>query len=70
MQLGSYAIANDLLGVVVGFEGNKTLMRDKTGVLRKVKSKACHEISNPHALAFMVYDRTCKAVLNNRNKSS
>lgn len=60
MSIGSYVIANDLLGVVTQLDGNHVQVVDKDGVERRVKKSVCHEIVNPHALALMLYNKVHK----------
>lgn len=59
MQPGYFVIANDLLGVVVSLDGDMCTLRDEDGKTHRIKQSACHEITNPHALALLLYDKVC-----------
>lgn len=60
MQPGCYVIANDFLGVVLRSSGDTVTLRGADGISRDIKKKACHEITNPHALALLLYNKVLK----------
>lgn len=52
LNIGSYAISNDLLGVVISTNSGYVTLRDKDGVEHKVKrNKNLQEIISPTRLA-------------------
>ena len=57
MLLGSIAIANDLLGVVVSSAPAYVTLRDKDGVDHEVTPKSCTEVCNSHAYAALWYTK-------------
>lgn len=57
MLLGSIAIANDLLGVVVNSTPTRVILRDKDGADHEVESRVCTEICNSHAYAALWYTK-------------
>lgn len=60
MQTGSIVIVNDLLGFCVGRACKRVKIQDKKGDIREVLIKddiALHEVTNPHALAKLFYDK-------------
>jgi len=57
MLLGSIAVANDLLGVVVDSTPTTVILRDKDGENHEVVRKACVEVCNSHAYAALWYKK-------------
>lgn len=57
MPIGSYIIANDLLGVLTAKTGNMVVVCDKEGKEHKIVASSCQVIANPHALALLLYNK-------------
>lgn len=57
MLLGSIAIANDLLGIVVDNTPTSVILRDKNGEDHEVIKKSCAEICTCHAYAALWYTK-------------
>lgn len=66
MTSGSVVIANDLLGVIDHFDSDYAYVADKDNVVRKVLPTAIVEISNPHALAALLYHKVAARVQSNK----
>ena len=62
MQRGTIIIANDLLGFVVNVSGDYSVVRDKNGEEHTILSKCCTEVSNPFALAALMWNKASKKV--------
>lgn len=62
MSVGSFVIANDLLGVIVaeGQDGKNVTIKDKENKIHIIKRSVCHEIVAPHALALLLYNKVLK----------
>ena len=57
---GSVVVCNDLVGYVVKTDKNQVCIVDSEGVERWVFSKLTRELSNPHALAALLYLKVVK----------
>lgn len=66
MTKGSVVIANDLLGIVDDVDENYVYVVDACNKVRKVIPTAVNEVTNPHALAALLYLKVVKRVQSNR----
>lgn len=57
MLLGSYCIANDLLGVIVGGDDEHWNIKDEEGKVHKVSKPHVHEIASPQAVATLMENK-------------
>lgn len=57
MSPGSIVIANDLLGTLISTEDGLCKIVDVLGNTYNIQSSVVNEVCNPHALAFLLFDR-------------
>lgn len=62
MLLGSYCIANDLLGVIVGGDDWHWHIKDEEGKVRKVDKLHVHDIASPQAVATLMENKVREKV--------
>lgn len=58
--VGSYVIANDLVGVLVEVKGKECVVKSEEGKAYTIHTNCVHEIVAPHALATMFYNKVKK----------
>ena len=62
MRVGSIAIANDLLGVIIDMEKDLVKLKDKQGTVRSVAASSCVEIIDPYATSLLLLEKLRKEV--------
>lgn len=62
MRVGSIAIANDLLGVIIDTEKDLVKLKDKQGMVRSVAASSCVEIIDPYATSLLLLEKLRKEV--------